>query len=217
MMYSETEGRQELVRVGRSLFERGLTRGASANISVRLESGFLITPTNSCIGFLEADKLSLLDYRGEWVSGERPSKEFILHRAFYDQRSDAGAVIHLHSPYSTALSCLDVPDEHLFPPLTPYLLIRLGQVKRVPYFAPGDERLAAAVARVAGQTAGVLMANHGPIVAGTDLNSAMYAIEELEESARITLLLNNQPVNLIPESEVEALRIRYGHQPAHGV
>ncbi|TBR45131.1 aldolase [Marinomonas agarivorans] len=196
---------------GESMFIRGLTGGASANISVRTETGFIITPTNSCIGFLDPERLSVLDEQGEWVSGDKPSKEFALHKAFYDERPDANAVIHLHSTYSTALSCLDVEEDKLFAPLTPYLYIRLGQVARVPYFEPGDLSLAKAVQAVAGKTAGVLMANHGPIVAGDDLAKAMYGIEELEEAAKITLLLDGKKVNPIPPEGIQTLLARYGH------
>ncbi|WP_426415199.1 3-oxo-tetronate 4-phosphate decarboxylase [Aestuariirhabdus sp. LZHN29] len=211
MVYTELGGREALVRVGCSLFDRGLTRGASANLSVRTENGFLITPTNSCIGFLDGEKLSLLDAKGEWIKGDKPSKEFSLHRAIYNKRPEAMAVIHLHSPYATAVSCLDVAEEELFPPLTPYLLIRLGRVRRVPYFAPGDPQLADAVAAVAEQTAGILMANHGPIVGGDSLESAMYAIEELEESARMTLLLAGHSVKMIDADNVRELRLKSGH------
>lgn len=211
MAYSDTQGRDELMKYGKSLFERRLTSGASANISVRTESGFLISPTNSCIGFLDRQTLSQLDGSGEWIAGDKPSKEFALHKAFYDQRPEANAVIHLHSTYATALSCLDLPEESLFPPLTPYLIIRLGQVAIVPYFAPGDDQLAHAIREKAANSTGVLMANHGPIVCGKDFATTMYAIEEMEESAKITLLLNSLTTRQISVQDVRDLMIRYGH------
>lgn len=211
-MYDEKQAREELIRYGKSIFERGLTGGASANISVRLKEGFMISPTNSSIGFLDQHDLSILDKNGEWLRGEKPSKEFALHKAFYDERPQDNAVVHLHSTYATALSCLDLPEEELFPPLTPYLYIRLGRVAKVPYFSPGDDQLAKAVQTVTKQTAGVLMANHGPIVSANTLCNAMYAIEELEESAKITLLLKGQPCVHISAQNVNSLLVKYGHK-----
>lgn len=210
--YTVEKGTEELVRFGRSMFERGLTGGASANISVRTDSGFVISPTNSCIGFLADHELSVLDKDGNWISGEKPSKEFLLHKAFYDERPNDHAVIHLHSTYATAVSCLDIPDEELLPTLTPYLYIQLGQIARVPYFSPGDADLAAAVKAVTAKTAGVLMSNHGPIVSGSTVLSAMYAMEELEESAKLALLLFQMPVKEIPRAEIQNLLEKYGHR-----
>lgn len=213
-MYDEQQAELEMIRYGRSMFERGLTGGASANISVRTQDGFIISPTNACIGFLELHQLSVLDKEGNWLRGEKPSKEFALHKAFYDKRPQDHAVVHLHSTYATALSCLDIPEEQLFPALTPYLYIRLGHVAKVPYFSPGDLSLANAVQAVTAKTAGVLMANHGPIVSASTLASAMYAIEELEESAKIAIILNNQPCVEIPSQKVNELLLKYGHQSA---
>ena len=213
-MYNEQQAKTEMQRYGRSMFERGLTGGASANISVRTATGFIISPTNSCIGFLELHELSVMDKEGNWLSGEKPSKEFALHKAFYDQRPQDHAVVHLHSTYATALSCLDVPETELFPPLTPYLYIRLGHVARVPYFSPGDQELADAVQAVTASTAGVLMENHGPIVSAATLASAMYAIEELEESAKLTIILKNQQCRDIPSQKVNELLVKYGHKLA---
>ena len=213
-MYNEQQAKTEMQRYGRSMFERGLTGGASANISVRTATGFIISPTNSCIGFLELHELSVLDKEGNWLSGEKPSKEFALHKAFYDQRPQDHAVVHLHSTYATALSCLDVAETELLPPLTPYLYIRLGHVARVPYFSPGDQELADAVQAVTASTAGVLMENHGPIVSAATLASAMYAIEELEESAKLTIILKNQQCRDIPSQKVNELLVKYGHKLA---
>ena len=209
--YTLEKAREELELYGKSIFNRGLTGGASANISVRTEQGFVISPTNSCIGFLDRHDLSVLDKHGNLISGEKPSKEFQLHKAFYDKRPKDHAVIHLHSTYATAISCLDLPESELIPTLTPYLSIRLGRIARVPYFAPGDNALAEAVRKVAASTAGVLMSNHGPIVSAVNLASAMYAIEELEESAKLALLLFRLPVNTISDADVGSLLKKYGH------
>jgi ribulose-5-phosphate 4-epimerase/fuculose-1-phosphate aldolase len=212
MVYTEQQAREELIKLGKSIFDRGLTGGASANISARIKEGFIISPTNSCIGFLAEHDLSILDHDGNWLRGEKPSKEFALHKAFYDERPQDNAVVHLHSTYATALSCLDISDETLFPPLTPYLYIRLGHVAKVDYYSPGDIELAKAVQAVSGQTAGVLMANHGPIVSATNLYNAMYAIEELEESAKLALLLKDQQCQFISPENVEHLLVKYGHK-----
>ncbi|MEO0793849.1 MAG: 3-oxo-tetronate 4-phosphate decarboxylase [Verrucomicrobiota bacterium] len=209
-MTAESEARQQLVTIGKSLFDRGLTPGASANISIRIAEGFLMTPTGSCLGFLEADRLSLLDPSGNWMSGDKPSKEFILHQAIYDQRPDDHAVVHLHSTWSTALSCLaNLNPEDVIPPLTPYLIMRLGRIVLVPYFAPGSQELAAAVREKAGEHAGILMANHGPIVAGKDLTTAMYNIEEFEESAKLMLLLKDRKTRQLSDQEYQELLTRY--------
>lgn len=212
--YSENQASQALIKYGRSMFNRGLTGGASANVSIRTDSGFVISPTNSCIGFLDEHELSVLDADGRHVRGEKPSKEFALHKAFYDQRPQDNSVIHLHSTYATALSCLDLPDDELFPPLTPYLYIRLGAVACVDYYAPGDKALAQAVFEKTALTAGVLMRNHGPIVSGKNITSAMYAIEELEESAKLTLLLKQQNTRPMPAGSVDSLLHQYGHAVA---
>ncbi|EWH08829.1 aldolase [Catenovulum agarivorans DS-2] len=203
--------REQMVTLGKSMFDRGLTPGASANISIKVEEGFLMTPTGSCIGFLDAETLSLLDENGNLISGDKPSKEFILHKAMYDQRPDAGAVIHLHSTWSTALSCkADLNPDDVIPPLTPYLIMRLGRIGLVPYFPPGAAELGAAVREKAAAHAGILMANHGPIVSGKDLITAMFNMEELEESAKLMLLLEGKNVNPLAESDRQELLARFG-------
>lgn len=209
-MNSITQARQDILQVGKSLFDRGLTCGSSANISVRVEEGFLITPTNSCIGFLHADQLSLLSHDGTLISGEKASKEFILHQAFYDNNPSANAVIHLHSSWSTAVSCLqDINDDDAVTALTPYLIMRLGAIGAVPYFPPGDQKLAAAISSKAQKHAGILMANHGPIVCGKDLWSTMYAIEELEESCKLMLLMMDKPTRQLSSQDCDLLSQRF--------
>lgn len=194
-MLDENEARQHLVTLARSLFERGLTPGSSANMSIRVADGWIITPTNSCFGFLDAAALSKLDLNGRHVSGPKPSKEFILHRAMYDQRPNDRAIIHLHSTYATLVSCLDGVDEsNVVTPLTPYLLMRLGRIALIPYYPPGDERLASALFDVADRHSGVLMANHGPIVSAETPDAAMFFMEELEESCKL-MMLSQAPVS----------------------
>lgn len=204
------QAKQDIINVGKSIFDRGLTCGSSANISVKTDDGCVVTPTNSCIGFLNPDTLSVIDQHGKLISGDKPSKEFILHDAFYQQRPDTNAVIHLHSSYATAVSCFDGIDTHdAVTPYTPYLIMRLGEICLVPYFPPGDAKLADAVAEKASNYAGILMANHGPIVAGENLWSTMYAIEELEESCKMMVLLKQHKTRTLSEEQRQTLKDRF--------
>ena len=199
---SEQDIRNNLVKWGKSLFERGLTAGSSGNMSVRLDDGFLFTPTNSCLGFLEPDRLSKLDPSGKHVSGDAPTKELPLHFGFYDRRPAAGAVVHLHSTYATALSCLsDVDPKDAIPPITPYVVMRVGQVPIVPYTRPGSAEVKPMIDALAATHPAVLLENHGPVVAGASLDAAVFAIEELEEAAKLAIILRGMKVrHLAPEA-----------------
>jgi ribulose-5-phosphate 4-epimerase/fuculose-1-phosphate aldolase len=203
---NENQLREQIVRFARSLFERGLTFGSSGNISARTEDGWLLTPTNSCMGHLDPAQLSLLDKDGQHISGLPPSKELFLHKAYYDQRDSAGAIVHLHSTHCVAVSCLPGLDpNNVLPPITPYYVMKIGKLPLVPYYRPGDRALAKVVSGLAGQHSAVLLANHGPVVAGKSLEAAVYATEELEETAKLYLLLHaHQPRCLSPE-QVEEL------------
>jgi ribulose-5-phosphate 4-epimerase/fuculose-1-phosphate aldolase len=198
---SETRLREDICRFGRSLFERGLTPGSSGNISVRLPDGYLVTPTNASLGFLDPAKLSRLDADGRLVSGDAPTKEVPLHSALYQTRSTAGAVVHLHSTHSVALSMLpEIDPRAALPPMTAYYLMRCGAAALVPYYRPGDPAVAEAIRGLAGRYSSVLLANHGPVVAGATLEAATFAIEELEETAKLYLLLRGlNPRYLTPE------------------
>lgn len=208
---NENEARRAVVRWGKSLFDRGLTSGASGNISVKVDEGFLATPTNSCLGFLDPAQLSLLDAKGALVSGDAPTKELPLHMAFYRARPGTGAVVHLHSTYATALSCLaHVDPANAIPALTPYIAMRLGQVPLLPYSRPGSPDVVPHIEARASQHPGVLLANHGPVVAGADLDMAIYGIEELEESAKLALLLRGVAVRPLGESDLTELKAAYG-------
>lgn len=205
-MSTETELRERLCMWGRSLFDRGLTSGSSGNISVRLDDGFLMTPTNSCLGLLDPTRLSKLDRNGAHLSGDRPSKEVPLHMAFYDGRPDAGAVVHLHSTCASAWSCrADIDAADAFPPLTPYVLMRAGRVPLLPYTDPGSDDIAPALKAAAMTASAVLLANHGPVVSGASLDAAVYAAEEVEEIARVALLLEGKPVRLLPADAIARL------------
>jgi ribulose-5-phosphate 4-epimerase/fuculose-1-phosphate aldolase len=199
---SETKLREEICRFGRSLFERGLTPGSSGNISVRLEDGgFLLTPTNASLGFLDPAKLSRLDASGKLVCGDAPTKEVPLHTALYQTRGTARAVVHLHSTHSVALSMLpEIDPRAALPPLTAYYLMKCGATALVPYYRPGDPAVADAIKGLAGQYSSVLLANHGPVVSGNTLEAAVFATEELEETAKLYLLLRGlNPRYLSPE------------------
>jgi ribulose-5-phosphate 4-epimerase/fuculose-1-phosphate aldolase len=190
-MSTEADIREEICRFGRSLFERGLTSGSTGNISVRLEDGGLMTtPTNACLGFLDPARLSRLDAAGRLLSGDVVTKELPLHMALYETRREAGAIVHLHSTHSVAVSMLPgIDPKDALPPLTAYFVMRVGRAALVPYHRPGDPAVAEAIRGLAGQYSAVLLANHGPVVAGTTLEAAIYATEELEETAKLQILL----------------------------
>jgi 3-dehydro-4-phosphotetronate decarboxylase len=209
---TETELRDEICRLGRSLFERGLTPGSSGNISVRLDDGgYLVTPTNASLGSLDPIKLSRLGADGRLISGDGPTKEVPLHTALYQTRSGAGAVVHLHSTHSVALSMLpEIDPRAALPPMTPYYLMRCGLTALVPYYRPGDSKVADAIKGLAGKYASVLLANHGPVVAGETLEAAVFAIEELEETAKLYLLLRGLNPRFLSPEQVKDLSKTFG-------
>ena len=203
--------REDLARVARSLFDRGFSVGSAGNVSVSLEDGWLITPTNSCLGFLDPRRISKVDRAWRHISGDPPSKEIFLHRAFYETRPLTGAVVHLHSTYATAISCLaDTDPEDCVPPLTPYVVMRVGRVRLVPYVRPGDPAAGDLIRELDGRHAAVLLANHGPVVTGSDLRSAVYAAEELEETAKLLVILRSLPTRMLTPAQVEELREAFG-------
>lgn len=203
---SEQTLRNDLVNWGKSLFQRGLTAGSSGNMSAKLDDGFLFTPTNSCLGFLEADRLSKLDLSGKHVSGDAPTKELPLHFGFYDRRPAARAVVHLHSTYATALCCLcDVDPENAIPPVTPYVVMRVGRVPIVPYVRPGSADVKPMISALAAEHAAVLLENHGPVVAGGSLDAAVFAIEELEEAAKLAIILHGMTVRQLTPAAIADL------------
>jgi ribulose-5-phosphate 4-epimerase/fuculose-1-phosphate aldolase len=212
-MSSEKILRERIVEIGQSLYRRGLSPGSSGNISVRLEDGWLLTPTNSCLGELDPASLSKLDWNGNLVSGDKPSKEYFLHLAMYQKRRQSGAIVHLHSSHAAAISCLDgLNPDSCIPPITPYFVMRVGKLPLIPYFRPGDKALAMEIAKHAAKHAAVLLANHGPVVSGNDLDSAMYAIEELEETSKLMLLLQGQKIRTLDSSQIQELRETFGAQ-----
>lgn len=208
---NETAAREAICRLGHSLFARGLSFGSSGNISQRLDDGWLMTPTNVSMGDLDPARLSKLDSNLVHLSGDKPTKESFLHRVMYDGRRDAGAVVHLHSTHSVAVSCMaDIDPDDVLPAITAYYVMRVGRLPLVPYFPPGDTRLAEAVRPLVGKHHAVLLANHGPVVAGTSLAAAAAAIEELEETARLFLLLQGHRTRPLTPAQVDELRSKFG-------
>ena len=207
---SEASLREEICAFGKSLFDRGLTFGSAGNISARVSDGWLMTPTNSSLGRLDPAALSKVDERGQLISGDKPSKEYFLHLSMYAERPNAGAIVHLHSTHSVAVSVLaDLDPEDPIPPITAYYVMRIGRLALVPYYAPGDIALADAVRNVAGRHHAVLLANHGPVVAGKDLETAVYATEELEETAKLYLLLRGEKTRLLSAEQVRELQQKH--------
>jgi len=203
--------REQICLMAKSMFDRGLTHGSTGNISVRLADGsLLVTPTGSSMGFLDPARISHLTGDGTLLSGDRPTKEIPLHTAFYDTRHGTGAVVHLHSCHSVALSLLpEVDPDNVLPPLTPYGIMLLGKVKLLPFFVPGDPAMGDAVRGLAGRRSAVLLANHGPVVAGMDLEAAVFAMEELEAGARLAILLRGLAANALTADQTAEVVTRF--------
>ena len=209
---SENRLREDICRFGRSLFERGLTPGSSGNISIRLDDGgWLVTPTNASLGFLDPARITRLDGQGNLVSGDKPTKEIPLHSAVYETRPSARAIVHLHSTHAVALTMLpEIDPRAALPPMTPYYLMRAGQTALLPYYRPGDPAVADAIRGLSGQYSSILLANHGPVVAGDSLEAAVFATEELEETARLYLLLRNLNPRYLTPHQVDDLVKTFG-------
>ncbi len=213
---TETRLREDICRFGRSLFERGLTPGSSGNISVRLDDGWLVTPTNASLGFLDPARLSKLDGAGRLVSGDKPTKEIPLQPAVYDTRGSSRAIVHLHSTHAVAVSMLPELDPRAaLPPMTPYFLMKCGSPALLPYYRPGDPAVADAIRGLAGKYASVLLANHGPVVSGDSLEAAVFAVEELEETAKLYLLLRNMNTRFLSPEQVQDLVRTFGLKDVH--
>ena len=204
---SESRLREDICFWAASMFERGLTGGATGNISARTEDGgLLVTPTGSSMARLDPARLSRFDADGTLIEGDPPTKEMPLHSAFYETRSRAGAIVHLHSTHSVALSMLpDADPENVLPPLTAYSVMKVGKVALLPFFVPGDPAMADAVRGLAGRRSAVLLANHGPVVAAKELEAAVFAMEELEETARLALLLRGTGAEPLTAMQIDAV------------
>ncbi len=210
-MSEENALREQICMLAKSMFDRGLTGGSTGNISARThDGGLLVSPTGTSFGRLDPARLSRFDAQGRLISGDKPTKEMPLHSAFYDTRSTAGAVVHLHSCHSVALSMMpDVDPDNFLPPLTPYGLMKLGRVKLLPFFMPGDPEMGAAVRGLAGKRTAVMLANHGPVVAGKDIEAACNAIEELEDTARLAMMTRGLGARALTDDQVQGLVTKF--------
>ena len=208
---SENKLREQICELAKSMFDRGLTGGSTGNISARTEDGgLLVSPTGTSFGRLDPGRLSRFNSKGRLVSGDQPTKEMPLHSAFYDTRSQAGAVVHLHSCHSVALSLMpDADEDNFLPSLTPYAIMKLGKVKLLPFYRPGDPQMGEAVRGLAGKRTAVMLANHGPVVAGKDVEAACNAIEELEDTARLAIMMRGYNPKMLTEAQVKDLVTRF--------
>ncbi|MEC5343404.1 aldolase [Brenneria populi] len=204
----ERRARDEMVKLGASFFQRGYATGSAGNLSLLLDDGALLaTPTGSCLGELEADRLSKVSIGGEWISGDKPSKEVSFHLAIYRNSPECKAIVHLHSTYLTALSCLEgIDPQDAVKPFTPYVVMRVGQVPVVPYYRPGDARLGEDLAKLAARYRAFLLANHGPVVTGKNLRAAADNMEELEETAKLIFILGDRRIRYLTAEEIAELR-----------
>lgn len=204
---NEAALREQICTLAKSLFDRGLTHGSTGNISARTEDGgLLVSPTGTSFGRLDPARLSRFDPHGSLIDGDEPTKEMPLHSAFYETRSAAGAVVHLHSCHSVAWSMMPEADyDNFLPPLTPYAIMKLGKVKLLPFFLPGDPAMGDAVRGLAGKRSAVMLANHGPVVAGKDVEAACNAVEELEETARLAMILRGVEARILSAEQIGAV------------
>ena len=210
-MSDEAKLREQICLLAKSIFDRGLTGGSTGNISARTDDGgLLVSPTGTSFGRLDPARLSRFDAEGKLVDGDAPTKEMPLHTAFYETRSKAGAVVHLHSCHSVALSMLpDLDPDNFLPPLTPYGIMKLGRVKLLPFFLPGDAAMGEAVRGLAGKRSAVMLANHGPVVAGKDVEAACNAVEELEDTARLALMTRGMNPRLLDGAQIRSLVTKF--------
>jgi ribulose-5-phosphate 4-epimerase/fuculose-1-phosphate aldolase len=207
---NEQRLREALVERGRSLHDRGYAHGSSGNLSVRIDDGILVTPTGSSLGRLDPARIAKVDANGVHVTGDPPSKEAFLHLAMYAERANANAIVHLHCTCAVAVSCLVHADpRNVLPPLTAYHVMRVGTLPLIPYYRPGDRALAEAVRRVAATHRAVLLANHGPVVAGTSLDDAVDSAEELEQTAKLALLLGERPLSTLTPAQIADLETAF--------
>ncbi|WP_300061993.1 aldolase [uncultured Roseobacter sp.] len=206
-MMGDTALREQICLLAKSMFDRGLTGGSTGNISARTaDGGLLVSPTGTSFGRLDPGRLSHFDTAGRLIDGDPPTKEMPLHAAFYDTRSSAGAVVHLHSCHAVAWSMMpEVDPDNFLPPLTPYAIMKLGRVKLLPFFRPGDPAMGQAVRGLAGKRSAVMLANHGPVVAGKDVEAACNAIEELEDTARLAMLMRGVDARMLSSDQIADL------------
>ena len=202
--------REEICDVGRSLYQRGYTVGSAGNISARLDDGWLITPTDVCLGRLDPAAIAKVNLAGEWVSGDKPSKTLALHRQVYDRNPSVGGVVHTHSTHLVALTLAGVwQADDILPPLTPYQVMKVGHIPLIGYQRPGSPNVAEQVAQLANRVRGVMLERLGPVVWESSVSKASYALEELEETARLWLMTQPRPEPL-SQAALDELRETFG-------
>lgn len=208
---TEAALREQICLLASSLYDRGLTHGSTGNISARTaDGGLLVSPTGSSFGRLDPARLSRFDASGVLIDGDKPTKVMPLHAAFYETRSSAGAVVHLHSSQSVALSMMpEVDEDNFLPPLTPYAIMKLGKVKLLPFFVPGDPAMGDAVRGLAGKRSAVMLASHGPVVAAKDVEAACNAVEELEENAKLAMMLRGIGARHLSSEQINKIVTRF--------
>ncbi|MBK5540808.1 aldolase [Pseudomonas sp. TH05] len=209
-MSKENALREEICDVGRSLYQRGYTVGSAGNISARLDDGWLITPTDVCLGRLDPAAIAKVNLAGEWVSGDKPSKTLALHRQVYDRNPGVGGVVHTHSTHLVALTLAGVwQADDILPPLTPYQVMKVGHIPLIGYQRPGSPKVAEQVAQLANRVRGVMLERLGPVVWESSVSRASYALEELEETARLWLMTQPRPEPL-SQAALDELRETFG-------
>lgn len=205
-MSTEEQLREEICIVRKSLYERGYTVGSAGNISARLEDGWLITPTDACLGRLKPEEIAKVSKDGTWVSGSKPSKTLELHRQVYDRNPEVNGVVHTHSTSLVALTLAGVwATDDILPPLTPYQIMKVGHIPLIAYQRPGSPDVAAQVAQLANSVRGVMLERLGPVVWESSVSKASFALEELEETAKLWMMSNPKPEPL-GEEAIEDLR-----------
>jgi ribulose-5-phosphate 4-epimerase/fuculose-1-phosphate aldolase len=205
---NENKLREQICILASSMFQRGITHGSTGNISVRLEDDdILVTPSGSSFGRLDPNDIVKVTKSGQFIGSLTPTKELPLHKAFYETRGlKSGAVVHLHSTHSVALSMLPgIDEDSVLPSYTPYSIMLLGKVKLLPFFVPGDPAMGDAIRGLAGKRSAVLLANHGPVVSGKDLESSVNAIEELEATAKLALILKGADAKTLDNAQINSV------------
>lgn len=207
---AEARLREEICEVGASLYQRGYTVGSAGNISARLDDGWLITPTDACLGRLDPAEIAKVGADGQPVSGANPSKTLELHRRIYARNSEASGIVHTHSTHLVALTLASVwQQSDVLPPITPYYVMKVGHVPLIPYHRPGAPQAAEQIAAVADTVRAVLLERLGPVAWERSVSLASYVIEELEETARLWLMSSPRP-NPLNAAEINQLRDVFG-------
>jgi ribulose-5-phosphate 4-epimerase/fuculose-1-phosphate aldolase len=209
-MSFDDDVRAQIVRLGAALYDRGLSPGRTGNLSVRVGDEIMITPTNVSLGRLDPERLAIASIDGEYRAGDQPSKELVLHRALYRHHPTCTAVAHLHSTSAVAVSCLSGPaDEDALPPITPYFVMRVGRLPLIDYAPPGSAALEQQVSVAAERSRAMLLRNHGSLATALTLESAVDAVEEIEETARLYLLLEGHSPTYLGDEAVADLHRRF--------